>query len=279
MSDNEEDRTTYKSVVLYGADNFAQWELSIGTTLLGKGLLDGITSEIPSLQSAKERLRSGKAFALVIQSLSAVVQQSLSAAARSITSPNPKLVWDEVKAQYSASVGSRQAALIQDIWRRQIEEGDDPIPHLGRVRSAHAQINAGGEDHLSDRMLAYAMTLALPASFATIQQNLWLRSPLSSAKVAGAIQAEWARRKISDDPLGALVARQGFASEEISTTTRTSYSDPTNLPTAPSTRYMGTILQSAIDYTAAHRARILQNTMPSATLMDPPSMQSVLSAL
>ncbi len=133
MSDNEDDRTTHKTAVLHGADNYAQWELSIGSTLLGKGLLDCLSSDIPLFQSAKERLRFGKAFALLIQSLSAVVQQSLSTAARSITSPNPKLVWEEVKAQYSAAVGSRQAALMQDMWRRQIEEGDDPLPHLGRI--------------------------------------------------------------------------------------------------------------------------------------------------
>ena len=143
--------------------------------MLGKGLLDCISIDIPSPLSAKERLRYGKAFALVIQSLSAVVQQWLSAAARSIISPNPRLVWEEVKAQYSALMESRQAALIQDMWRRQIKEGDDPLPHLSRIQSAHAQIIAGGKD--PDRMLAYAMTLALPASFATIQQNLWLSFP------------------------------------------------------------------------------------------------------
>jgi len=94
------------------------------------------------------------------------------------------------------------------MWRRQIEEGEDPLPHLGRIRSAHAHIMAAGEN--PDRILAYAMTLALPPSFATIQQNLWLRSPLSSAEVAGAVQAEWARRKISDSSSGALVSKQAF---------------------------------------------------------------------
>lgn len=98
-----------------------------------KRLLDCISNDIPSSQIAKERLRSGKAFAVIIQSLSLVVQQSLSGADRSITSPDPKLVWDEIKTQYSASVGARQAALIQDIWKRQIEEGEDPSPHLGRI--------------------------------------------------------------------------------------------------------------------------------------------------
>ena len=121
MSDNEEERLSYKSIILH-PDNFAQWELSIGTTLLGKGLLDCISTDVPlglpMKEAAKEKLRYGKAFAVVVQSLSGVVQQSLSSSARSITSPNPKLVWDEVKAQYSAAVGSRQAALLQDMFAR-----------------------------------------------------------------------------------------------------------------------------------------------------------------
>lgn len=177
-SDNEDDRTAYKTVVLHGPKNFAQWELSICSILLGKGLLDCLSTDVLLSQSAKECLLFGKAFATVIQSLSTVVQQSLSTAARSITSPSPKLVSDEIKSQYSASVGSRKGALIQDMWRQHVEEGDDPLPHLGCKWSAHAQIMAAGK---GDRILAYAMTLALPALFATIPQDLWLRSPLSSA--------------------------------------------------------------------------------------------------
>ena len=106
-------------------------------------------------------------------------------ASRSITAYKPQLLWDEVKGQYSASVGSRQAVLLHEIWATPIIEGEDPIAHLARIRSAHAQINTGGEN-LSDRMLGYAMTVALKESFAIIKQNLWLREPLRSADVAGA---------------------------------------------------------------------------------------------
>jgi len=113
------------------------------------------------------------------------------------------LLWDEVK-QYSASVGSRQAALLHEIWASPISEGEDPIAHLARIRSAHAQINAGGEN-LSDRMLGYAMTMALPESFAIIKQNLWLRELLRS-DVAGAVQAG-ARRKTNDTTIALFVQR------------------------------------------------------------------------
>jgi len=64
----------------------------------------------------------GKAFAIIIQSLSHVVQQSLSSAARSITSSNPQVLWDEVRGQYSASVGPRPAAVLHDIWASPISE-------------------------------------------------------------------------------------------------------------------------------------------------------------
>ncbi len=56
-------------------------------------------------------------------------------------------------------------------------------------------------------MLTYAMTLALPESYTTVKQNLWLRSPLTSAEVVGGVQAEWARRKTSHNS-GALIAIQ-----------------------------------------------------------------------
>ena len=81
MSDNEEERLSCKTIILHGPDNFAQWELSIGTTLLGKGLLDCISTDVPlglpMKEAAKEKFRYGKAFAVVVQSLSGVVQQSI----------------------------------------------------------------------------------------------------------------------------------------------------------------------------------------------------------
>lgn len=107
MSDNGDKRpSTYRAVVLRGPENFAEWELSVGSALLAHGLLDCITTTTsPSATTAaKEVKRGGKAFPLIIQSLSSVVQQSLSTAARSVTAPNPSLLWTEIKSQYSAPV-------------------------------------------------------------------------------------------------------------------------------------------------------------------------------
>lgn len=200
MSDSEDSKSSYRVVKLKGSDNYAEWELSIGSSLLGKGLLD-VTNEDPpaittsSTANQKNLVKNhGKVWSIIIQSLSTVVQASLSSSARSITAPNAKLLWDELKSTYSASVGSRQAALLHDMWTTPINEGEDPTPHMARIRSAHAQINGGGEN-LSDKMLAFAMTMALPESFATLKQTMWLREAINSAAVAGAVQAEWSRRQ------------------------------------------------------------------------------------
>lgn len=79
-------------------------------------------------------------------------------------------------------------------------EGEDPTKRMAEIRSAHAQINSSGEN-LSDRMLAYAMTLALPESFITIKQTLWLKEPLTSSAVQAAVQAEWTRRSTEESAM------------------------------------------------------------------------------
>ena len=92
------------------------------------------------------------------------------------------------------------------MWTTPVHEGEDPAPHMARIQSAHAQLNEGGEQ-LSDQMLAYAMTMALPTTFGTLKQSLWLQSPLSSASAVSAVHAKWSRRH--NDPVtgNALVAK------------------------------------------------------------------------
>ncbi|OWZ26661.1 hypothetical protein C356_06869, partial [Cryptococcus neoformans c45] len=111
----------------------------------------------------------------------------------SIQTSDSSALWDELKSQYSAAVGARQTHLLQQMWTSPVMEGEDPTKRMAEIRSAHAQINSSGEN-LSDRMLAYAMTLALPESFTTLKQTLWLREPLTSSAVQAAVQAEWTRR-------------------------------------------------------------------------------------
>ena len=209
MSDDE--KTSYKVTTLKGSENYAEWELSISSTLIAKDFLDYTTVSVaPSDNKTKRNYQ--KAFALIIQSLSPVIQASLSHSARNFLTPNVQLLWEELRTQYSASTGARKAALLQEMWTTPIQESEDPMPRLASIRSAHAQINASSglvssdnSSTLSDEMLAFAMTMALPASYSTLQQTLWLRAPLTSAEVQNAVQAEFSRRKLHNP--AALVAR------------------------------------------------------------------------
>ena len=84
--------------------------------------------------------------------------------ARDVLNPNPRQLYNELVIQYSAMSGSQKAALLQDMWTIKANKAKDPKPNMAKIRSSHAQISAGGMA-LSDKMLAYAMTMALPESF------------------------------------------------------------------------------------------------------------------
>lgn len=121
-------------------------------------------------------------------------------------------LWAELKDQYSASVGSHQAQLLRQIWLFPVEEGENPNKRMAEIRSAHAQRNSSGEN-LSDKMLAYCMTLSLRESFTPIIQSLWLNKSLKSADVQAAIQMEWAAVTHISRNWGAQLAEQGGASQ------------------------------------------------------------------
>jgi len=127
-----------------------------------------------------------------IRSLGDIVTSSLPSQLRDPFNPSPVALWKHLESTYSAQNGARTAALLQEVWGKVIPEGEDPAGHIGRINSCYAEILQGKTDH--DTMLAFAMFQALPESFATIKQALWLRTPLKPADVAAAVQAEWSRR-------------------------------------------------------------------------------------
>ncbi|RXK34621.1 hypothetical protein M231_08123, partial [Tremella mesenterica] len=222
MSDSSDTEVKVKTVKLRGSENYAQWEAHIATTLMGKGLLPYIDLEPPSKdlkdrENIKDRLKSAKAYSIIFQSLSETISSALPSDVKDWKSPNPKSLWEEIKKQYSAAVGARQAALFQEMARKTILEGEDPMPALAAQRSAHAQLNSAGEN-LSDKMLAYAMTLALPESFTTLKQTLWLRESLSSSEVQAGVQAEWSRRKTEGESATGMFAKSKFRSKLTSNT-------------------------------------------------------------
>jgi hypothetical protein len=204
---SEDERMTYKVITLKGSDNYEDWKLSISSVLLSKDILDFIGLSKATIDAADKR-KAGKCFALIIQSLSPVITSSLPADCRNPLDPKAALLWAHLESTFSAQVGARQATLVQELFRTAIPEGEDPMPHLSKLQSAHAQLNSGGEN-LSDKMLAYAMTIALPESWSTQKQSLWLQEPLKSESVASAVRAEWQRRILESGGPGTALKVQG----------------------------------------------------------------------
>lgn len=102
-----------------------------------------------SKEDKEKYKRSRQAFALLIKSLSPEVQPSLPANIQSVETAYSSALWDELKSQYSAAVGARQAHLLQQMWTSPVMVGEDPTKWMAEIRSAHAQINSSGEN-LSD---------------------------------------------------------------------------------------------------------------------------------
>jgi hypothetical protein len=221
---SEDERMTYKVITLKGSENYEDWKLSILSVLLSKDILEFITNKAPD---AKEKSKAGKCFALIIQSLSPVITSSLPANCRNPLDPKAALLWEHLEKTFSAKVGARQAILVQELFRTTIPEGEDPTPHLSKLQSAHAQLNTGGEN-LSDKMLAYAMTIALPESWSTQKQSLWLQEPLKSESVASAVRAEWQRRVLESGGTGTALKVQGKRPQHF--TNQRSNSGPNNNP-------------------------------------------------
>jgi hypothetical protein len=204
---SEDDHTTYKVITLKGRDNYEDWKLSVLSVLLSKDLLDFISVSKATTDVADKR-KAGKCFALIIQSLSPVITLSLPADCQDPLDPKAALLWVRLRRTFWAQVGARQATLVQELFRTTIPEGKDSMVHLSKLQSAHSQLNSGGEN-LSDKMLAYAMTIALPESWSTQKQSLWLHKPLKSKSVASAVRAEWQRRVLKSGGTGTALKVQG----------------------------------------------------------------------
>ena len=76
MSNSETESSTFKAVILKGSDNLSDWQLSLTSALLGKGLIDCIQEEQPtapptsaSAAQKKDYQRWGTALKLNSQSV------------------------------------------------------------------------------------------------------------------------------------------------------------------------------------------------------------------
>jgi hypothetical protein len=189
----------------------------VSSVLLSKDLLEYTdATTLVDLKDAPTKRKVGKCFAVIIQSLSPVVTSSLLTNCRHPLKLLPATLWTYLKMTYSVQVGARQATLVQELLRTVIPEG----VQKGRIQcqSAHAQLYSGGEQ-LSDKMLAYAVTIALPESWSTQKQSLWLQEPLKSESVASADRAEWQRRILEAGSVGTALAtrlQQGRRPQQFS---------------------------------------------------------------
>jgi hypothetical protein len=100
----EEERSSYRPIVLLGSENYSEWSLSISTVLMARGLLNYITSS--QILDAEDQHKINRCFAFLIQSLSTIIVASLPALLRNPLSPDPAGLWKHLKRAYSAAVGA-----------------------------------------------------------------------------------------------------------------------------------------------------------------------------
>ena len=145
---SEDERTTYKVITLKGSDNYEDWKLSILSVLALQGH--------PRLCQDHQGYHGGQGQAqmranALLSSSSHCPRSSprlLPANVRNPLDPKAALLWDHLEKTFSAKVGARQATLVQELFRTAIPEGEDPMPHLSKLQSAHAQLNSGGRESL-----------------------------------------------------------------------------------------------------------------------------------
>jgi hypothetical protein len=165
--------------------------------------------------------------------------------------PQACKLWEYLKSTISAQVGAPQATLVQELFCTVIAKGEDPVPHLLKLQSAHSLLNFGIED-LSNEVLPYAMTIALPESWPTQKQSLSLQEPLKSKSVSSAVRAEWQRRVLESGGTGTALKVQG--NRPSNPTTSGLILDPTTATTAtfPATRIP---TASSMDHMKGHSTK------------------------
>ena len=131
-------------------------------------------------------------------SLSQVVRNNLSPEAQDTDIPNPWILWSELKRSYGTTTSAQLAELMARIWKADLGEGEDPVPHIARLRSAYSEIVSTGEV-FSDKWFAIAIIKSLPRSYDVTAQTLYQQSNLNSADVFTAVQTEWNHRSSNDD--------------------------------------------------------------------------------
>ena len=207
-SDLEETNGLSRHVVLLdGHDNYKEWMRYLRNLLIRKDLFDvakGSEERPMDNDLLKAWKRSDlKAFSTIDATLSQNVHDNLPihltdySDPSTTTTPAPAvsyLLLTHLTVTYSAVQGARQAELLSTIWHTKLAEGDDPSPHLAKLKAAFTSIVTAGSRR-SDEELTYAILMSLPPSYNTLVQSFYLSPTKDSSSAINAIRTEWRRQE------------------------------------------------------------------------------------
>jgi hypothetical protein len=128
MSDNK-----FSDIPLCNADTYNEWQASFIAFLYSKDLEGYIDLDPTKFDSTKDdnKIKDSKhCYSYMFRTCSAHTKAALPATCRPKAGPEmprPDLLWAHLSNAFSASVGSRQAALFQALYCTQVGEGQDPL--------------------------------------------------------------------------------------------------------------------------------------------------------
>jgi hypothetical protein len=115
-----------------------------------------------------------------------------------------KALYDWIEKEFGSSSSSRQAELWSMVWGVKVAEDEHPNTVLTSIRSTLSDLGSSVPSETTvpqfvERMSAFAMPAALPASYSLLPPTLYAGQSLSSEQVPNAINLEWRRRHQSQE--------------------------------------------------------------------------------
>jgi hypothetical protein len=164
-------------------------------------------------QLEKER---AAAFSTIYNGLGRTIQNKLPTNVGSFYDPKPKLLFEHIKKEYGANMGTRQAELWSGIWTASVGENEDPKPKLAAIRSSIAEIVATAGTSLTIEQFAngigaYASIHALPSSYGLLSSTFVAEPDLSIEQVTAKVTAEYRRREMK----GEIVNEHGLLAGSV----------------------------------------------------------------
>ena len=240
-TDTTDDLQVRKRVTLNGPDNYNNWLRAIHNKLIAKdvfGVASGIEpypvlSSMNFAETQQKWIRKDQlAWSIIDDTLDRPIHNILppNLARVSLTVPlisttdltgtttsthvaHSLLLLDHLQEIYSAHRDIRRVELLRLIWRTDIEENEDPIPILSKMREAYSDLtaNSTASSPDGDKDLAVAMIIALPPSYSNLAQTLLLRpTPADSASVITAVSDDVRRRATAESTNAALLAKRAI---------------------------------------------------------------------